>query len=416
MIGRKIVTVGLSLGLLLGSGGVMYAAADYEGHWSQKPISRWLEKGWLKGYADGSVRPDQAITRAEFITLINGFAGLTAESKVKADFSDLPKTDWAYEEISKALDAGIIKGYGGTIRPGDPVMRQEAAIMVSRLLYYETGSTEVLSRFSDKDQIAGWSQADVAAMINAGGMRGYPDGRFAPKQAMTRAEAIALLDYYNVTSGGLQSVNIGVSEGLGSFEPGAIKYYNNVTVSGYDVLLQNLKIFGDLVLEEGIGNGEVDLDSVEVLGKVIIQGSGDPSVKLKNTTLNQVIVQKKSGTARLVTEGATSVKAVSVQSSVILEEGEGTGAVLTDIDLPSGLAAGLVVTLNGNFGDVNIEAKGPILHLQKGSIRTVKTAASASGLKIELDEGTTITQAILNTSTKVTGTGRVLDVIVKEDE
>lgn len=140
MIGRKIVTVGLSLGLLLGSGGVMYAAADYEGHWSQKPISRWLEKGWLKGYADGSVRPDQAITRAEFITLINGFAGLTAESKVKADFSDLPKTDWAYEEISKALDAGIIKGYGGTIRPGDPVMRQEAAIMVSRLLYYETGA------------------------------------------------------------------------------------------------------------------------------------------------------------------------------------------------------------------------------------------------------------------------------------
>ncbi|MEK3903479.1 S-layer homology domain-containing protein [Paenibacillus sp. FSL R7-0179] len=415
MIGRKIVTVGLSLGLLLGSSGVIYAAADYEGHWAQKPISLWLEKGWLKGFADGSVRPDQAITRAEFIKLINGFAGLTAESKVKADFSDLPKTDWAYEEISKALDAGIIKGYGGTIRPGDPVMRQEAAIMVSRLLHYETGSTEVLSMFSDKDQIAGWSQADVAAMINAGGMRGYPDGRFAPKQAMTRAEAIALLDYYNVTSGGLQSVTISRSEGLGSFEPGAIKYYNNVTVSGYDVLLQNLKIFGDLVLE-GIGNGEVDLDSVEVLGKVIIQGSGDPLVQLKNTTLNQVIVQKKSGTARLVTEGATWVKAVSVQSNVILEEDEGTGAGFTDIDLPSGPAAGLAVMLKGNFGDVNVEADGPNLHLQKGSIRTVKTAASASGLKMELDEGTTVTQAILNTSTKVTGTGRVLDVIVKEDE
>lgn len=74
------------------------------------------------------------------------------------------------------------------------------------------------------------------------------------------------------------------------------------------------------------------------------------------------------------------------------------------------------MTLNGNFGDVNIEADGPNLHLQKGSIRTVKTAASASGLKMELDGGTTVTQAILNTSTKVTGAGRVLDVIVKEDE
>ncbi|MFD1908284.1 hypothetical protein ACFSQ7_36235 [Paenibacillus rhizoplanae] len=107
------------------------------------------------------------------------------------------------------------------------------------------------------------------------------------------------------------------------------------------------------------------MDSVEVLGKVIIQGSGDPSVQLKNTTMNQVIVQKNSGTARLVTEGTTWVKALSVQSGVNLEEGEGTGEGFTDIDLPSGLAAGIVVTLNGNFRDVNIEAKGPVLHLQK---------------------------------------------------
>lgn len=70
-----------------------------------------------------------------------------------------------------------------------------------------------------------------------------------------------------------------------------------------------------------MGSGVVTLDSVEVLGKVIIQGSGDPSVQLKNTTLNQVNVQSKSGTVRLVTQGLTLVKAVSVQSSVILEEG-----------------------------------------------------------------------------------------------
>lgn len=74
------------------------------------------------------------------------------------------------------------------------------------------------------------------------------------------------------------------------------------------------------------------------------------------------------------------------------------------------------MTLNGNFRDVNIEAEGPILHLQKGSIRTFKTAASTSGVKLELDEGTTVTQAILNSSTKVTGAGKVQDALVKEDE
>ncbi|KAI7248855.1 hypothetical protein KC345_g11811, partial [Hortaea werneckii] len=57
--------VGLSLGLVFGSSGSIYAAtADYEGHWAQKQISKWLEQGWLKGFADGSVKPDQEISRA----------------------------------------------------------------------------------------------------------------------------------------------------------------------------------------------------------------------------------------------------------------------------------------------------------------------------------------------------------------
>lgn len=73
---RKIVSVSLGFSLLfsllsLASAATGNSVKDYESHWAQKQIESWLDKGWLKGFADGSVKPDQGITRAEFVTLIN---------------------------------------------------------------------------------------------------------------------------------------------------------------------------------------------------------------------------------------------------------------------------------------------------------------------------------------------------------
>ncbi|AIQ57517.1 S-layer homology domain-containing protein [Paenibacillus borealis] len=409
---RSIVTVGLSLCLVLGSSGNIYAAtADYEGHWAQKQISHWIEKGWLKGLPDGSVKPDQEISRAEFVTLINRSFDITDASKA-AVFSDLPKTSWAYSEFSKAIGAGYIEGFDGTIRPNAPITRQEAAMIIFRLLMLEAGPPEVLSQFSDSDQIAGWSKSEVAAVVAAGAMKGYPDGRFAPARAMTRAEAIALLDIFTIVSGGLESLAVSTSEGFDGSAPADFHRYNNVTVSTHGVTLQNMVIYGDLLLDEAIGEGEVTLTNVDVKGKVIVHGAD--SVQLKDSTLKQMIVQKKSGTARLVAEGSTLVTSVSAQSGVELEEGGVAGAGFTEINLPASLPAGIVVTLSGIFGAVNIEAKGSVLHLKKGSVSTLNVVANAAGLKVELDQGTTVTRAILNAATNVTGAGRVLAATVNE--
>ncbi|CAH1213386.1 hypothetical protein PAECIP111892_03843 [Paenibacillus auburnensis] len=192
---RGIMAGVLGISMLLGSmgaAGAQSSGKDYEGHWAQKTIESWLEKGDLKGFQDGSVKPNQTITRAEFMTLVNRSFGFTSESKIS--FTDVASTNWAYSEIAKAVAAGYIQGYNNDIRPGDPINRQEAAVVVGKLLKLAGGNINDLKMFSDAGQIAEWGKASVAAAVAAGILKGYPNGTFAPQQALTRAESLTLID------------------------------------------------------------------------------------------------------------------------------------------------------------------------------------------------------------------------------
>ncbi|QSF45448.1 S-layer homology domain-containing protein [Paenibacillus tianjinensis] len=192
---RGIMTGLLGVSMLLGSmgaAGAQSGSTDYEGHWAQKTIETWLEKGDLKGFQDGSVKPNQSITRAEFMTLVNRAFAFTAESKIS--FADVASTNWAYSEVAKAVAAGYIQGYNNDIRPGDPINRQEAAVVVGKLLKLAGGNINDLKMFSDAGQIAEWGKSSVAAAVAAGILKGYPNGTFAPQQALTRAESLTLID------------------------------------------------------------------------------------------------------------------------------------------------------------------------------------------------------------------------------
>lgn len=183
-------------GMLFGSLGTAAAQSaltkDYEGHWAQQTIQSWLDSGLLKGFGDGSVKPNQTITRAEFMTLINRSYHFTEQSKV--NFSDVPPTSWAYSEVAKAVAAGYIQGFNNEMRPNAPINRQEAAVIISKLLKLDAGSIEVLGVFSDASQIASWSKGSVAAAVTAKVLKGYPDGTFGPVKPLTRAESLALID------------------------------------------------------------------------------------------------------------------------------------------------------------------------------------------------------------------------------
>jgi len=92
------------------------AFTDMPGHWAAPQINEWLSKGLAQGYPDGTFKPDNQVTRAEFITLTNRVLGYQANNPV--NFSDVSASDWFAEEVAKAKTAGYITGYpDGTLRP-----------------------------------------------------------------------------------------------------------------------------------------------------------------------------------------------------------------------------------------------------------------------------------------------------------
>ena len=84
---------------------------DVKGHWAEEYVGSAVKKGWIKGYPDGSFKPDQNITRAEFVTLVNS----VLERKVSKEnildgiikFPDLKEGKWYYLEMVEAINGHL---------------------------------------------------------------------------------------------------------------------------------------------------------------------------------------------------------------------------------------------------------------------------------------------------------------------
>ncbi|OMF91067.1 S-layer homology domain-containing protein [Paenibacillus sp. FSL R7-0337] len=183
----------LGISMLIGSLGSVSAAPapkDIQGHWAQKQLQSWLDKGYLGGYPDGTVKPNKAITRGEYVALINRLFGFTESATLS--FTDVKKSNWVYSEVAKAVKAGYIGGYeNNTFRANNPLTRQEAAVIAAKLLKLSTSSTPL--KFKDNAQIAAWAKVAVASAAEKKIINGYPDGTFGPKKSLTRAEAVGII-------------------------------------------------------------------------------------------------------------------------------------------------------------------------------------------------------------------------------
>jgi hypothetical protein len=191
-VGLLIVFM-LLMGLILPATVTASGLTDISGHWAEKEIAQWVEEGVVNGYPDGTFRPNESITRAEFMTLINRVFGFTKEAGL--DFIDVKAADWFYKDIAKAVGAGYISGYpDNTVKPGNRISRQEAAVALCKALELPfMESDEKVKGFSDFASIPGWSRSYVNALVEEGLIAGYPDGSFRPTKDITRAETVAML-------------------------------------------------------------------------------------------------------------------------------------------------------------------------------------------------------------------------------
>ncbi|MEX2460523.1 MAG: S-layer homology domain-containing protein [Paenibacillaceae bacterium] len=393
--------------LVFSSLGMAFAASvstttDIKGHWAESQISSWIEKGFIKGYPDGSFKPNNSITRAEFMALVNRSSGFTEQAQIS--FSDVKSSNWAYVEIAKGVKAGYIKGYpDGTIGANKTISRQEVAVIVNRLL--NLAAADSPSSFADGSKIGLWAKDAVDAAVSAGILNGYAaDNTFKPANPITRAESVVTLDR-------AMEPKVVVYNTAGTFGPATSNQTvdNNVVINTTGVTLQNMTLNGKLLFGAGIGAGDVTLKNVTVKGETTVQGGGVNSIHLENSALTTIIVDKSpaSGSVRIVAEGTTTVNQVNVNSPVTLQEIGVTGAGFGNVTLTEKLPAGSEVILKGTFDKVLVIGDRIKVILAEGSIKELTISATATGSTLELAAGTTITNLILNTVTIVTGKGTI---------
>ncbi|MDH7577579.1 MAG: S-layer homology domain-containing protein [Bacillota bacterium] len=168
--------------------------ADAAGHWAAGAITDLLARGVVKGYPDGTFKPDRTVTRAEFAVLLARALGLTMDDASSLNFKDAAAIPaWARGYIAATVKDGIITGYtDGTFRAGSNITRAELATMVARALKAQVPVKPVL-KFSDAAKIPGWAAGCVAIAVEQGIISGCPDNTFRPANRATRAESCTII-------------------------------------------------------------------------------------------------------------------------------------------------------------------------------------------------------------------------------
>lgn len=393
---RSILTIMTVMVLLLAWGLPVFAqgANDVSGHWAGKQISAWQNQGLIKGYADGSFRPDAYVTRAEFMAMVNNVFGYT--EKAEAKFTDVKAGDWFAGEVAKSKAVGYIAGNAdGTMRPNSPISRQEAAVVISKFLKMDTAGISSNKEFRDVGSFPDWSKSSIAAVANSGYMAGYPDGSYRAGNNITRAEAVTALAK---VAGTLYNIY-----GTYGAETGTQTVSGNVTISKPDVTLKNTIIDGNLYLTEGIGEGHVTLDNVTVKGNTVVSGGGINSIIIINTKLGPVNIEVPDGAkVRLVASGTSRIGAVTSKTNAKLEESNLSGEGFVTVAIPSMAEVDLV----GHFSDIKVTGQKANINVN-GTVDSLTVDSAAKNTKIEVAAGSKVDNLTLNAAAAVGGTGTI---------
>ncbi len=155
-------------------------------------LNKEIHFNYVIGYTDGTIRPNNDISRAEVATIF--FRLLTDEARTQYDkttssFSDIKDGAWCCRAVSTLTNMGIIKGYtDGSFQPNKSITRAELATIIARFAKLDVNT----KTFSDIN--GHWAQKSIELAAGNGWINGYTDGTFRPNKSIIRAETFAMIN------------------------------------------------------------------------------------------------------------------------------------------------------------------------------------------------------------------------------
>ncbi|QGQ94172.1 hypothetical protein EHS13_04245 [Paenibacillus psychroresistens] len=192
-----------------------FAVYDYEpkpfldlgGHWAMPYIERLIGMEVVEGYPNQMFRPEEALTRAQFATILAKALGISPFEGATnfADDAEIPS--WSKGDVAALVEAGFIHGYSENgemwFRANQTITRAEMSVIIAKALNTTANQTDSLVvssvnsansvRFKDASSIPTWARASVDIVVSATILSGYGDDTFRSSKAVTRAEAAAMI-------------------------------------------------------------------------------------------------------------------------------------------------------------------------------------------------------------------------------
>jgi len=168
-----------------------------DSHWANEAIKVLNDYGIINGYPDGTFKPDNTISRAEFAKLIVSVLNLDTSAAKDTNYSDVSKTHWAYKYI-KTISPLLPTSKSSKFYPDEPIIRQDVATAIINAVEWENKeyNQKTIEKFTDSELISGDYQKYIAIAVENELMNGNADGSFNPKGNLTRAEVAQLV--YNI--------------------------------------------------------------------------------------------------------------------------------------------------------------------------------------------------------------------------
>ncbi|MDG0813845.1 S-layer homology domain-containing protein [Cohnella rhizosphaerae] len=161
--------------------------ADIQGHWAEKTIAIFYKMQVIKGYEDGTLRPNSNVTRAAFAVILDRVFGIQGGSNTRVSLKDIGH-GWAKEAIERLVAAGVINGYeDGSFRPDNAITRQEMVMMLSRIVNLDNVAKDT-AKGSFKDLNGAYAAGEIKAEAQAGIVSGKRGRERSIPGAVQRAQ------------------------------------------------------------------------------------------------------------------------------------------------------------------------------------------------------------------------------------
>ncbi len=200
----KLMRIALAILLILSLTTQVFAESknidfsDIKGHWAEEYIGDFITNGIIKGYPDGTFKPERNISRAEFASLMFRLLGLKIlpDGKESVQIKELKGT-WAKGYLEALVDNGIIDitEYPDGYDANGAITRIEIAKMIIRSIGKDREAKNLKSStgFIDDKTIMVSDKGYVSLAKRYEIISGYEDGTFKPDNPATRAETVKML-------------------------------------------------------------------------------------------------------------------------------------------------------------------------------------------------------------------------------